>query len=70
MIAGTEYYVGNSRLVSELGVAFDAAKLEQFTAQGKTPVILSTKEKILGFFMVADEVKSASKEAIKNLHAL
>ncbi len=67
---GTEYFVGNAKLVSDLGVSFDATKLDEFTAQGKTPVILATKEKVLGFVMVADEIKAESVEAIKNLHAL
>lgn len=48
----------------------DNLKIEEFTAQGKTPVILASKEKMLGFVMVADEIKDASKEAINNLHKL
>ena len=69
-IGGTEYFVGNAKLVSDLKVSFDAAKLNEFTSQGKTPVILATKEKVLGFVMVADEIKAESVEAVKNLHAL
>lgn len=69
-IAGVEYFVGNAKLMKDLGVSFDSVKIEQFTAQGKTPVILATKEKVLGFAMVADEIKAESIEAIKNLHAL
>ena len=69
-INGTEYFVGNTRLIEDLKISFDTKKLEQFTAQGKTPVILATKEKVLGFVMVADEVKAESVEAIKNLHEL
>lgn len=70
VIGGTEYFVGNAKLVSDLKVSFDSAKLNEFTSQGKTPVILSTKEKVLGFVMVADEIKAESVEAVKNLHAL
>ena len=69
-VKGSEYFVGNAALVKDLGVAFDTLKLDQFTAQGKTPVILATKEKVLGFVMVADEIKAESIEAVKNLHAL
>jgi len=69
-IKGSEYFVGNAKLMKELGVAFDASKIEQFTAQGKTPVILATKEKVLGFVMVADEIKPESKQAVANLHKL
>lgn len=69
-IDGKEYFVGNAKLIRELGVSFDVSKIEQYTSQGKTPVILATKEKVLGFFMVADEVKAESKQAIADLHKL
>ena len=73
-IGGIEYFVGNAKLVQDLGIAFDNSKLEQYTAQGKTPVIIAMKEKdsssILGFVMVADEVKTESKQAVSDLHKL
>jgi len=69
-IGDTEYFAGNAKLVSDLKISFDAGKLDKFTLQGKTPVILVTKEKVLGFVMVADEIKEESVDAIKNLHAL
>jgi Cu2+-exporting ATPase/Cu+-exporting ATPase len=69
-IKDTEYFVGNAKLISDLNISFDVAKLNEFTSQGKTPVIIATKEKVLGFVMVADEIKTESVEAIKNLHAL
>jgi Cu2+-exporting ATPase/Cu+-exporting ATPase len=65
-----EYFVGNVGLMQDLGVTFDVAKIEGFTEQGKTPVILTTKEKVLGFVMVADEMKAESKQAVENLHKL
>lgn len=70
MIKGIEYFVGNARLINDLNVHFDKTKLDEFTSQGKTPVILATNEKVIGFVMVADEVKAESVEAVKNLHAL
>lgn len=69
-IKNTEYFVGNAKLISDLKVSFDVTKLNEFTSQGKTPVIIATKEKVLGFVMVADEIKTESVEAIKNLHKL
>ncbi|MEK7642600.1 MAG: heavy metal translocating P-type ATPase [Patescibacteria group bacterium] len=65
-----EYFAGNAKLINDLELTLDIEKLQKFTAQGKTPVILATKEKILGFVMVADEIKSASKQAIADLHKL
>ena len=49
---------------------FDVSKLDIFTEQGKTPVIIATKKDVLGFVMVSDEIKLESIEAVKNLHAL
>lgn len=69
-VDGTEYFAGNVELVKELGLSFDNSHVEQYTAQGKTPVILSTKEKVLGFVMVADEIKAESKQAVGDLHKL
>ena len=70
LINNLEYFAGNVKLVQELGISFDISKIEEFTAQGKTPVILATKEKVLGFVMVADEIKNESKQAVENLHKL
>lgn len=69
-VKGVEYYAGNTKLFTELGLAFDQSKIEQFTAQGKTPIILGTREKVLGFVMVADEIKNESKQAVADLHKL
>ncbi len=73
-INGTEYFVGNTKLIKELGITVDTInllpKIEEFTAQGKTPVILTTKQKVLGFVMVSDEIKAESKQAIADLHKL
>jgi Cu2+-exporting ATPase/Cu+-exporting ATPase len=69
-VKDVEYFVGNTKLVEDLGLSFDQTQLETFTSQGKTPVIISTKDKVLGFVMVADEIKAESKEAISQLHKL
>lgn len=69
-IKDAEYYVGNTKLINDLGITFGVSKIEQYTAQGKTPVIISTKEKVLGFVMVADEIKLESKQAVADLHKL
>lgn len=69
-IKGVEYFVGNAKLVSDLKLSFDAVNLHEFTSQGKTPVILATGENMLGFVMVADEIKQESKQAVADLHKL
>ena len=70
LINNREYFVGNAKLIQDLGLAFDNSKLEEYLAQGKTPVIFGTKEKVLGFVMVADEIKLESKQAVADLHKL
>ncbi len=65
-----EYYVGNVRLIDDLGISFDTTKIVEYSSQGKTPVIIANKEKVLGFVMVADDVKKESKDAIASLHKL
>lgn len=70
IINGVEYFAGNIKLVHDLEISFDTSVLDAFMLQGKTPVILATKEKVFGFVMVADEIKTESIEAIKHLHSL
>jgi len=70
VIDGTEYFVGNAQLLNDLGISFDKKQLEQYTSQGKTPVLICTKTNFLGFVMVADEVKKESKDAVASLHKL
>jgi heavy metal translocating P-type ATPase len=70
IVNNLEYFVGNTKLVQDLKLNFDTTLIEQYTAEGKTPVILSTKSEILGFVMVADELKEESKQAIADLHKL
>jgi Cu2+-exporting ATPase/Cu+-exporting ATPase len=69
-IKGVQYFVGNVKLIRDLDIEFDETKLNMFTSQGKTPVILAVKNKVLGFVMVADEIKAESVDSVKNLHKL
>jgi Cu+-exporting ATPase len=70
IISGKEYFVGNTKLIQDLNLSFDVSKIEEFTAQGKTPVILANSEKVLGFVMVSDEIKKESQQAVADLHKL
>lgn len=69
-IENIEYFTGNTNLISDLTLSFDLKKIETETSQGKTPVILATKEAVLGAIMVADAIKPEAIEAVKNLHKL
>lgn len=70
VIANTEYFAGNAKLMEDLKLSFDAQSINQETQEGKTPVLLATKEKIIGIFMVADAIKPEAAEAVSRLHKL
>ncbi len=70
LIAGSEYFAGSAGLISELGLTAGSALIAQETKEGKTPVILATKERILGIAFVADSLKPEAKEAVAALHKL
>lgn len=70
VIDGTEYFAGNTKLISDLKIDFDPKSIMKETIEGKTPVLLATKTKLLGVFMVADAIKPEAIEAVKNLHKL
>jgi Cu2+-exporting ATPase/Cu+-exporting ATPase len=69
-INNIEYFAGNTKLMEETGLKINRALLEKETKEGKTPVILATKEKVLGIVMVADAIKPEAKEAVSKLHKL
>ncbi|HZX01090.1 MAG TPA: heavy metal translocating P-type ATPase [Candidatus Paceibacterota bacterium] len=69
-VSGAEYFAGNIKLISDLGLTFNKEELQKETAEGKTPVMLATKESVLGVFMVADAIKPEAIEAVKSLHKL
>ncbi len=65
-----EYFAGNTKLLEDLKISFDKNLIEKETLEGKTPVILATKEKILGIIMVADAIKPESIKAVEKLQKL
>jgi Cu2+-exporting ATPase/Cu+-exporting ATPase len=69
-IGTREYHIGNTDLITDLGLTLDTTLIETYTAQGKTPVIIATSDTILGFIMVADAIKKGALQAIEDLHSL
>ncbi|MFA6386391.1 MAG: heavy metal translocating P-type ATPase [Candidatus Paceibacterota bacterium] len=65
-----EYFAGNIKLLTDLSLSFDKEEIEKETMEGKTPVILATLEKVLGFVMISDAIKPEAVDAIKNLHKM
>lgn len=70
IIDGREYFAGNTKLIADLTLPFDSMGIEKETKQGKTPIILATKDAVLGVVMVADAIKPEAAKAISDLHAL
>ena len=68
-VAGSEYYVGNSRLMKErkIPLAGSTATIETLEREGKTVMILAQKNKVLGLIAVADEMKEDSPKAVAAL---
>ena len=69
-VEGMEYFAGNTKIIADLKLSLEIKSLETETLQGKTPVILATKNEIIAVVMVADAIKPEAIEAVKNLHKL
>lgn len=71
-VKGQLLYLGNHRLVEELGLCSKELELtlERLERQGKTVVILCSDQQPLALFAVADTVKETSADAIRQLHEL
>lgn len=72
-ISGTAYYVGTRKLMKEnLGLDLNQIELKmiQLEEQGKTAMILATKEGTVGIIAVADTVKETSREAVVKLQKM
>lgn len=69
-LSGITYYLGNRKLISEianLSLENIEEKISFLEQQGKTVMILSSKNTILGAIAVADTVKPTSKKAVASL---
>ena len=69
-VNGTTYYFGNRKLMTEtlgLDVKKIERKLSRLEEQGKTAMMLATKEGIVGAIAVADTVKETSRAAVLKL---
>lgn len=67
---GVNYYAGNLKFVEESGLMLNETarqEIAQKTAQGKTPVVLFTKEKLLGIVFIRDNPKPSAKQAVSDL---
>ncbi len=68
-IDGETVYIGNPRLFTEIGALVEHVikDIEKLQSEGKTVMLVGTKEKIFGLVAVADEVREASARTIASL---
>ena len=71
-IDGETFYLGNHRLVHELGICDSAleSKLDAFEREGKTAVVLCSAVAPLFILAVADTIRDTSVEAIKRMRQM
>jgi Cd2+/Zn2+-exporting ATPase len=71
-IAAQDFYLGNHRLVHELGMCSPQleARLQVLEKQGKTTTLLCRDQRVELLIAVADTVRPSSKEAVADLRAL
>ncbi len=69
-IGNTRYFLGNEKLLQENNISTDKAEkdIKALSDTGKTVLVLSDRENVLGLIAVADTIKESSKEAISRLH--
>ncbi len=67
-----QYFLGNKRLMEERKVWDEnvAEVYKKLSAEGKTPVFVADKNKVLGVIALSDQVKEESKQAVAQLHQL
>ena len=72
VIDGAPYWLGNHRLVEELGrcSASLETRLDMLEREGKTVVMLVDAERVLALFAVSDTVKDTSRAAVAELRRL
>ena len=71
-IAGRWYYLGNHRLVEELGICNPETEviLDRVETEGKTAIVVCDEKSPLAVIAVADTVRDTSRQAIADLHKL
>lgn len=69
---GKHYLAGNEKLLAEHGVDIDGIKKisDQYSDEGKTPLLFAEEGKVIGVIAVADKEKASSREAIRQLEKM
>ena len=68
-IQGERYWLGNQRLSIENGIKYPVDKIRDLESEGKTVVILSKTDKVLGLIALIDQSRPTAVQAIKELRS-
>ncbi len=69
-IDGQKYYLGNVKMMKRFNLEIPEEKIKALENDGKTSMLLSDGQKILGLFALADEIKADAPLAIAKLKKL
>lgn len=69
-IGNQKYFIGNISFAEKVKHKIELDIVDQFASQGKTPVILFTKQEVIAIIAIADTIKDNAKETVKELHDL
>ncbi len=67
-IDGQRYWAGNLALAEELSLAVDEVLIDRFASEGKTPIVVMSEKKVLGYLALADTIRPDAAATIKELH--
>lgn len=69
---GKEIYIGNERMLQELGITLGELKkdADAIAGKGQTPMFVSVDSKLEGIISVADTIKETSVQAIDHMKSL
>lgn len=64
--------IGNVLFMQQHHIDISKAKkaMDEFSAQGKTPVLLATDKELLGVIAIADPIKPDAKQVVNQLHQM
>lgn len=66
-IKDTQYRIGNQRLLQENGIKYPHAEIEALERQGKTVVVVSRENTVIGLIALMDQSRETAKHAIREL---
>lgn len=69
-VAGAYYSLGSVAWAKERGFSVDDRELNQAASEGRVPLVLCSHDKVVGTFLVADQVRPAAREAVAELRNL